>query len=122
MVKLGFARTSEGGFYGVDLSSGTPILLCCNKSVYDNVSGDEKVIKVVEAEDICEILKIGDYVNGYPVNDINVQGRYIYCGDNYKEFTPEQVTDVTTKERYDSVTFTIQKALNRAKEIDEKGW
>lgn len=122
MVKLGFARTSEGGFYGVDLSSGDAILLCCNKSVYDTVSGDEKVIKVVESEDICEILKIGDYVNGYPVNDINVQGRYIYCDNYHKEFTPEQVIDVTTKERYQSVNFEIQKALDRAKEIDEKGW
>lgn len=122
MVKLGFARTSEGGLYGVDLSSGEPILLCCNKSIYEDVSGNEKVIKVVEAEDICEILQVDDYVNGYPIDDINVQGRIIYCGDYRYEFTPEQVINVMTKERFISNRFTIQKALDRAKEIDEKGW
>ncbi len=122
MVKLGYARTSEGGFYGVDLSSGEPILLCCNKSIYEDVSGDEKVIKVVEAEDICEILQVDDFVNGYPIDDINVQGRIIYCGDYQHEFTPEQVVDVMTKERFISNRFVVANAINRAKQIDSEGW
>ena len=119
-VKLGFGRTSEGGIRGVDFQSGEPILLCCGKSIYDDVSGDEKVEKVVDAEDICEIIKVGDYVNGHKVCDINVQGRIIYCEDFYYEYTPEQIIDIVSAERFNSVKFEMQRALGRAKELDER--
>lgn len=118
-INLGFARTSEGGFYGVDIQGDDAILLCCNKSIYEDVSGDEKVVKVVEAEDLCEILQIGDYVNGLIVDDINVQGREIICADFHIILTPEQVKTVTTKERFESGTFTLQRAYDRAKELGE---
>lgn len=119
MIKLGFARTSEGGFYGVDIRNNDAILLCCNKSIYDDISGDETVVKVVEAEDICEILCEGDYVNGFRVDEINVQGRIIHCNDYRIEYTPEQVTDVVTKERFESNKFVLSRAYERAKELDE---
>ena len=117
-IRLGWARTSEGGFYGVDIQGDDAILLCCNKSIYDDVSGDEKVLNVVDAEDICEILQIGDYVNGYKVNDINKQGEIIYCEDYHYEFKPHQVEIVTTWQRINSVTFTMQNAYNRVKELE----
>lgn len=122
MVKLGYGRTSEGGIRGVDLQGDDAILLCCNRSIYKDISGDEKVTKVVEEFDLCELIQVGDYVNGYRVDDINVQGRIIYCDDFKKEFTPEQVEDIVSKERFESVKFVLQRAKNRAKEIDEKGW
>lgn len=118
-IKLGFARTSEGGFYGVDIHGDDAILLCCNKSIYEDVSGDEKVVKVVEAEDLCEILQVGDYVNGYIVDEINIQGRTIMCDDYQIVLTPEQVENVVTKERFKSDTFILQKAYDRAKELEE---
>lgn len=118
MINLGFARTSEGGFYGVDVKGNDGILLCCNKSVYDSVSGNEEVIKIVEAVDLCEILKSGDYVNGYKIDEINVQGRLIHCDDYKVTLAPEHVVDVITKERFESSKFVIQNAVNRAKELD----
>lgn len=117
-IRLGWARTSEGGFYGVDIQGNDAILLCCNKSIYEDVSGNEKVEKIVDAEDICEILQIGDYVNGYKVNDINKQGEIIYCEDYHYEFKPHQVETVTTWQRFNSVTFTMQNAYNRVKELE----
>lgn len=117
-IRLGWARTSEGGFYGVDLKDGDAILLCCNKSIYEDVSGNEKVEKVVDAFDICEILKVGDYVNGYEVNDINVQGRIIYCCNFAITLTPEQIKDVVTQQRYNSVKFVMQNAYDRVKELE----
>lgn len=118
MIKLGFARTTEGGFYGVDRNDNDK-LLCCGISVYDNVSGEEKVVKVIDAEDICEILHIGDYVNGFRIDDINVQGRIIYCNDYKIEYTPEQVIDVMTEERFNSNKFILARAYERVKELEE---
>lgn len=118
MINLGFARTTEGGFYGVDRNDNDK-LLCCDISVYDNVSGEEKVVKVVDADDICEILHVGDYVNGFVVDEINVQGRIIHCNDYRIEYTPEQVIDVVTKERFESNKFILARAYERIKELEE---
>lgn len=117
-IRLGWARTSEGGFYGVDIQGDDAILLCCNKSIYEDVSGDEKVEKVVDADDICEILQVGDYVNGCRIDDINVQGGIIYCENFHKEFKPYQVKDVVTKQRFKSVLFEMQRAYDRVKELE----
>ena len=119
-VKLGFARTSDGRIRGVDLQSGEPILLCCGKSIYKDVSGDEKVTGVVDAEDLCELIKVGDYVNGHKVCDVNIQGRIIYCEDFHYEYTPEQVLDIVSEEDFNRDKFVIQRALDRAKQLDER--
>lgn len=119
-IRLGWARTSEGGFYGVDIQGDDAILLCCNKSIYDDVSGDEKVLNVVDAEDICDILKPGDYVNGCRVDEVNVNafGGTIYC-NNYKVVVqPSDVKQVVTREKFSQQTFELERAYNRVKELE----
>lgn len=116
-MKVGFVRTSYGGFYGVEIKGEDYLLLCCNQSVYDNLAEDEVIVGVRELNDIAELLKAGDYVNGLKVCE--VRGDIIICNDYRDEIRQYEIVDIVTKERFESEKFTIQRALDRAKEIEE---
>lgn len=117
-MKIGFVRTSHGNIRGVEMKGEDYILLCCNHSIFDDLTGDEVIEKVRELNDFAELLKAGDYVNGLKVCE--VRGDIIICNDYRDEIRQNEIIDVVTKERFESEKFIIQRALDRAKELEQE--
>lgn len=65
------------------------------------------MLSKMSIDDFFKIVEVGDYVNGYIVSDVNVQGNIIYCNNNQIELLPYQIKDFVSRQDFERVKSNI---------------
>ena len=88
-------------------------------SMHDIYSGtywnDEKDLLKEPSYDLMDLIEVGDYVNGYYVEDVNERFINIATGSNYFQkpsISIDDVKTILTKEQYEAGVYKVNKNEN----------
>lgn len=106
-IKLGeYARFRNGKIDKV-----THIEEDTNKMWFENISGRKTMISIVKHSfNIIDLIKVGDYVNGYKVN--NIENGKIIIGDTTQVIEQivenDEIETIVTKEQFENMEYKVE--------------
>lgn len=74
---------------------------------------DDYYIITKASENIIDLIKVGDYVNGLPVTFVyipdGVKASYFLLGTYQKHFINEDIKDIVTKEQFEACKYVVER-------------